>query len=82
MEKPDPIIIGEGQRYWCRIDKDTGNWTHTIRTMGEWCNPIGVEVARLNSAIIGKYGIELVDEIVRALNALPVRSLEPPLKKK
>lgn len=62
----------EGGRFWLLTDKrNSGEWVRTLRTMGEWANPIGIEVARFNSHVLSMHP-ELGKAIVDALNAADI----------
>lgn len=42
-------------RFWVDSNRFGGTWVHTLRTMGDWPNPAGIEVARLNSYVMARY---------------------------
>lgn len=41
--------------FWTDVVKDGGAWRYTLRTRGDWPNPAGIEVARLNPHVMALY---------------------------
>jgi hypothetical protein len=70
----------EGGTFWLLTERhDSGEWVRTIRTKGDWplvgAMVIGIEVARINSHVAGRYP-GLAELMVDRLNqAEPAESL-------
>lgn len=62
----------QGGKFWMLTERNSsGNWTRTLRTKGDWpmvgIMAAGIEVARFNSHVCGRYP-GLAEQIVDALN--------------
>jgi hypothetical protein len=81
MVSTDPRLINTAQeevypadpdaRFWLHTHKTGGDWVRTIRTMGQWPNRFGIEVARINPMVHAYYP-NLSRTIIDALNAYGV----------
>lgn len=67
VETYSPNAEGVRGKFWLRTEKTGGVWTYTLRTMGNWADPYGIEVARFNSAVVCRYS-GLAEQVVDALN--------------
>jgi hypothetical protein len=54
-------------KFWVRTDRHRNPWHTSLRTMGDWANPIGIEVATFNPSVVGRYP-DLAKLIVDKLN--------------